>query len=115
MSLSTRLLSAAPRRARARRGAGPAPRQRTTAKAIPPAASRIPSAGIDVHEHVAEVVVALVAGQRQHLLAELRDERLLDLVLRAAVVDQALDVLALALGLGRLGGERRAACRRPGT
>ncbi len=71
--------------------------------------------GDDVDEHVAEVVVLLVAGQGEHALAELGHERLLHLVLRLALGDELLDVVALLLRLRRLGWRGRAGCRRPGT
>ena len=89
------------------------PRQRTSAKAMPPVASTIPSPGDQVDEQVAEAVVSLVARQREHRVAELGGQRRLDLVLGAAIVDQGLDVLALLDRLRRLGGQgqRRAADR----
>ena len=98
-----------------RRGVRRQPGASASANAMPPPAPADAQRRDRVDEHVAEVLVALVAGERQHAVAELRHERLLDLVLRPAVVDQALDVGALLLGLGRLGRERRAACRTPGT
>ena len=72
---------------------------------MPPAARAMPTPGDEVDEKVAQVVVALVAGKREHGVAELGRQGRLDLVLGAALGDQVLDVLALLDGLGRLGGQ----------
>ena len=58
----------------------------------------------------------VVVGECEHLVAELVDERRLDLLLRLAVVDQALDEDALPLRMRLvLRGDRQGRSARPGT
>ena len=99
-SVGARRLAAAPLRARA----APAREQQREHRAS--------SAEHDGERHeVGGEVEAVRARQPEHGGAVLGDERALDLRFVLALVDQALDVCALAVGLRRLGDVRAGFCR----